>query len=203
MSHRAETMTTQLSHPRERILDAAFAVFERGGIDAGTMGDVAEAAGVGRATVYRYFPGKDVLLEALVLREARELFAMLDAELGGSDDPRTLLERGLLRALEHLRVHALLQRVISEEPDAILPLLTVKGAPLLAAAVDFAAPYIERAVKADRIARVDPRVAAEWAARMLLSLLLTPSVTIDLDDPEQLKRFVSWVTERIGTGGKS
>jgi hypothetical protein len=49
------------------------------------------------------------------------------------------------------------------------------------------------------MARVDPRLAAEWAARMLLSLLLTPSVTIDLDDPKQLQRFVSWVTERIGT----
>ena len=194
-------MTTQLSHPRDRILDAAYSVFERYGIEDGTMGDIAEAAGVGRATLYRYFAGKDVLLEALVLREARELFAMLDGELGAEDDPRRLLERGLLRALTHLRQHALLQRVISQEPNSILPLLTVNGAPLLAAAVDFATPYIERAIKAERIARVDPRVAAEWAARMLLSLLLTPSVTIDLDDPKQLKKFVSWVSERLGTGG--
>jgi AcrR family transcriptional regulator len=192
-------MTTDLSHPRDRILDAAYAVFERAGVGAGTMGEIADIADLGRATLYRYFPGKDVLLEALVLREARELFAMLDGELGGTDEPRKLLERGLMRALDYLRSHALLQRVIKDEPDSILPLLTVKGAPLLAAAVDFAAPYIERAIKAQRMARVDPRLAAEWAARMLLSLLLTPSVTIDLDDPKQLQRFVSWVTERIGT----
>ena len=190
-----------LSHPRDRILDAAYAVFERCGLRDGTMSEIADASGLGRATLYRHFPGKDALVAALVLREARELFAMLDAELGLDEDAESLLERGLLRALGHLRDHTLLQRVIREEPDSIIPFLTVKATPLLDAAVDFAGPYIERAVKAERIAPVDPRVAAEWAARILLSLLLTPSVTIDLDDPEELKRFVRWVGERIAPQG--
>jgi AcrR family transcriptional regulator len=196
-------MTGELSHPRDRVLDAAYAVFERRGIRGGTMRDVAATAGLGRATVYRYFPSKDAVLQALVLREARELFAMLDAELGAEDDPSSLFERGLLRALAHVRHHPLLQRVIRDEPDSIVPLLTVKGAPVLEAAVAFAAPYIERAVKAERIAAVDPRVAAEWAARILLSLLLTPSVTVDLDDPEELRKFLWWIGERIATGGTS
>lgn len=46
------------------ILDAAAAVLgERG--DAASMEEVAEAAGVGRATLYRYFPSRDALLQAL------------------------------------------------------------------------------------------------------------------------------------------
>lgn len=188
----------------DEILDAARSVFERDGVRDGSMSAIAKSAGIGRATLYRYYPGKDALLTAFVLREARELFALLDEELGGSDDLRSLLDRGLLRALAYLRSHTLLQRVLREEPESILPLLTVDAAPLLNAAVDFATPYIERAVKAERITAVDPRAAAEWAARILLSLLLTPSVTVDLDEPDQRDAFVGWITEKIETqGGRS
>jgi AcrR family transcriptional regulator len=194
-------MTESLSHPRDRILDAAYAVFEERGVQTGTMSDIAERARVGRATLYRYFPGKDLVVEAVVLREARQLLEILSEYLGVSDDPGSLLERGLLKALRYLKAHTLLQRVLRDEPDSILPFLTINSAPLLEAAVEFAAPYIERAVKAERMAPVDPRVAAEWAARVLLSLLLTPSVTIDLDDPGSLEDFVAGIGSLVGTQG--
>jgi AcrR family transcriptional regulator len=46
------------------ILDVAAAVLaERG--DSVTMTEIAEAAGVGRATLYRYFPTRDALLQGL------------------------------------------------------------------------------------------------------------------------------------------
>lgn len=190
-------MTIDVSHPADRILAAAYEVFQARGVAAGTMSDIARCAGIGRATLYRHFRGKDVVLEALVLREARDLFAVLDAELGTDEEPGSMFERGLLAALGHLRAHPLLQRVLREEPESILPLLTVQGAPLLEAAVDFATPYIERAVKTKRLAPVDARAAAEWGARILLSLLLTPSVVVDLDDPDQVKTFVAWLTQTI------
>jgi len=47
------------------ILDAAALVFLRDGTGA-SIDDVAEAAGVGRATVYRYFANRDALLRALL-----------------------------------------------------------------------------------------------------------------------------------------
>jgi AcrR family transcriptional regulator len=168
------------------VLEAAFVVFERDGVGRGTMTDVAEQAGIGRATLYRRFPGKEHVVTALVLHEARELFALLDAELGLEDDPASLFERGLLTALHHLRGHALLRRVLRDEPE-----------------VEFMAPYVERAVKTERITPVDPRAAAEWAARVLLSLLLTPSVVVDLDDPQQLKGFVRWIIRGIPRQGET
>lgn len=186
-----------MSHPIDRILCAADEVFRERGVREGTMRQVAMRAGVGRATLYRYFPGKEHLLEALVLREARQLFALLDVELGGDDEPGVLFERGLLAALSHLRTHPLLQRVLRQEPESILPLLTVNGAPLLEAAVDFTTPYIERAVKQEQLVEVDARATAEWGVRILLSLLLTPSVVVDLDDPDEVKVFVSWLTKTI------
>ena len=51
-------------HVAAAIVEAAAAVFaERG--DTANMSDVAGAAGVARATVYRYFPSREALLEAL------------------------------------------------------------------------------------------------------------------------------------------
>ncbi|MFC5176149.1 TetR/AcrR family transcriptional regulator [Nocardioides taihuensis] len=54
---------------RELILDAALRLFLERGYDATRMEEVAEAAGVGTSTLYRYFPTKDLLvLEPLALR---------------------------------------------------------------------------------------------------------------------------------------
>jgi AcrR family transcriptional regulator len=70
---------------REKVLEAARAVFSDQGVDA-QMDDVARRADVGVGTVYRHFPTKDALLSAL----AEELFAKLAAharEMLELDDP--------------------------------------------------------------------------------------------------------------------
>ena len=59
---------------RERVLTAARAVFAEQGRDA-QMDDVARRADVGVGTVYRHFPTKDALLNAL----SDELFALVAA----------------------------------------------------------------------------------------------------------------------------
>jgi AcrR family transcriptional regulator len=52
---------------RERILEAATEVFAARGLEA-TLDDVAQRAGVGVGTVYRRFPSKEALVEALFER---------------------------------------------------------------------------------------------------------------------------------------
>jgi AcrR family transcriptional regulator len=70
---------------REKVLAAARVVFSEQGVDA-QMDDVARRADVGVGTVYRHFPTKDALLQAL----AEELFEQLAAharEMLELDDP--------------------------------------------------------------------------------------------------------------------
>ena len=47
---------------RKRIVDEALLLFEHKGYEAVTMDAIAEAAEVSRATLYRYFPSKDLVL---------------------------------------------------------------------------------------------------------------------------------------------
>jgi AcrR family transcriptional regulator len=57
---------------RERVLDAAKAVFSRGGPDA-SLEAVAKRAGVGIGTLYRHFPTREALFEAVYRHEVQQL----------------------------------------------------------------------------------------------------------------------------------
>src|SRR2546423_2188201 len=66
---------------RERILDAAYALFSRRGIQAVGVNEVIERAGVATATLYRHFPSKDELVLAFLdLREQRWTKDLIEAE---------------------------------------------------------------------------------------------------------------------------
>lgn len=56
---------------RQAILDAAAEAFRERGFDAASMADVAARAGGSKATLYNYFPSKEELFVAVMLRAAR------------------------------------------------------------------------------------------------------------------------------------
>jgi AcrR family transcriptional regulator len=57
---------------RERVLEAAKVVFSAGGAEA-SLEAVARAAGVGIGTLYRHFPTREALFEAVYRREVQHL----------------------------------------------------------------------------------------------------------------------------------
>jgi AcrR family transcriptional regulator len=57
---------------RERVLEAAKVVFSAGGADA-SLDAVARRAGVGIGTLYRHFPTREALYEAVYRREVEQL----------------------------------------------------------------------------------------------------------------------------------
>lgn len=68
---------------RRQLLDAAVRLFARLGYADVKMADVAEAAGLGKGTVFLYFPTKEALFLALLEEELFAWFAALDAALAG------------------------------------------------------------------------------------------------------------------------
>jgi AcrR family transcriptional regulator len=69
---------------RRRILDAAAELFSERGLGV-TLNDVAHHAGVGVATVYRRYPDKDVLIDALFDERVDELVQIIGARLADPD----------------------------------------------------------------------------------------------------------------------
>jgi AcrR family transcriptional regulator len=62
---------------RTRILDGALAVFARDGFESATMAGIAKAAGVGAASIYRYYESKDELFAAVITPELTKRFETL------------------------------------------------------------------------------------------------------------------------------
>src|SRR5258708_4831674 len=92
----------------QAILDAALEAIAERGVDGVGCEDVAARAGVGKATLYRRWPGKEDLLIAAFAslksplpeprgESAREdLIAMLDVMANDADDPRYARQFALL-----------------------------------------------------------------------------------------------------------
>ncbi|MEU0868770.1 TetR/AcrR family transcriptional regulator [Nocardia brasiliensis] len=70
----------------ERILDAARVVFAEHGPDA-QLSAVARRAGVGEATLYRHFAGRDELIHAVLARRFDEAIAPVAAAASDTADP--------------------------------------------------------------------------------------------------------------------
>jgi TetR/AcrR family transcriptional repressor of mexCD-oprJ operon len=85
------------NHVAAAILDGAARIFATHGEHA-NMNHVAAAAGVARATVYRYFPSREALLEAL----AEATVSDVDARLASARINEVAPEEGIARAVRAL-----------------------------------------------------------------------------------------------------
>src|SRR5713226_247210 len=65
---------TDAQRNRERILEVAKEAFTRSGANA-SLDDIAKEAGVGAGTLYRHFPTRDALIEAVYRTEVEKLAA--------------------------------------------------------------------------------------------------------------------------------
>lgn len=95
----ARAMRSDAVKNRKRILEAAEEIFSVEGI-AVPIDAVAAKAGVGIGTLYRHFPNKDALFEAIVVDRLRQLLDAANA-LNASDDPGAALFSFLREMAEH------------------------------------------------------------------------------------------------------
>jgi AcrR family transcriptional regulator len=175
----------------ERILAAATEQAEDFGLRRFTMDDVARRVRLSRVTLYRYFPGKDALLEAIMLRELRKLLDDIDEVVSPCETLEQRLIEGFVFGMVTLREHRLLARLLRTEPELLLPNLTVKGGPILTAGREFIARFARKDADAGGLKLSDEEIDAvsELLGRMVLSFVLTPDSVIGLRTEAEIRSF--------------
>ncbi len=177
----------QSSRPRVRIIDATLACLARQGTAKTTVDDIARAAGVSRATVYRVFPGgRDEMLAAVVDTEMARLFSALGVRLGAARDLTEALVGGIVEASTRIREHEALAYLVEHEAGVVLGHLAFDESDrLLTTASRFTAPFLARWMSPAEAGRV-----AEWATRIVLSYAIAPSSRVDLTDAVRATHLV-------------
>ena len=169
------------------VLDAAADHLRRFGLARWSVEDVADAAGVGRTSVYRWFGSREDLVHAVLARELRDTLAAASAAAASA---ATFEDRAVESALVCLRAldGSIVDHLLRTDPAAVLPLLTTGAGPLVALARAALAPQLRSAgiVRDERQADV----LAETLARLGLSFVLTRDTVVPVDDPAALRRAV-------------
>ncbi len=176
---KAETRAFGRARLRELALDAARQVVLDRGWGAVRMGAIAAEIGISRQSLHAEFGTKDDLGNALVLRETAEFFDGLQVLF---DEHPGDLAGGVYAAADYMvsiaRDNALLQTILTQTSAnggdvSLLPLLTVRGEPLIGRAVEILREWVTGQWPAAD--PVDVRLMVESVVRLGLSHILTPT----------------------------
>lgn len=170
---------------RERILDAAKAAFTRFGADA-SLDDIAKQAGVGAGTLYRHFPTRDSLIEAVYRSEVEKL-AEAERKFTETMAPIDALRTWMLLFVDHIAAKEIIAPALNSVVGG--PSKLYEGSRgLIQGAID---ALVKRAIKSGDVRRdLDPfdllraligvsHVASgpgwQQSARRLVDILITGS----------------------------
>ncbi len=190
-------LLAQLLEPDEltaRILQATLEQAELVGIRRTTMEDVARRSGVGRATLYRRFPSKAVLIDAVVLAEARRFMAGSAQAHARAKTLEDSLVYGTVFTVSFLRDHSLIRKLLRTEPETILPSLTIDAGAILDYATEQSVALLRARIHGT--AAITPeqdrhlRTVAELHTRLTLSFLVTPHTSINLTTLDDTRAYV-------------
>jgi AcrR family transcriptional regulator len=103
----------------ERILRATLRLIGRRGVKRLGMQEVSEAAGVSRATLYRYFPSKERLIDAVAIFDERTFADGLATSLAVVEDPSDRIRTFVAFAFDYIRTHPA-RTLFETEPEFVL-----------------------------------------------------------------------------------
>jgi AcrR family transcriptional regulator len=178
---------TDAQRNRERILEVAKEAFTRSGADA-SLDDIAKQAAVGPGTLYRHFPTRDALIEA-VYRSEVEKMAAAERRLAETMPPLEALRAWMLLFVDHIAAKHIIAPALNSVAGGASKLYEGSRA-LIQAAVE---RLVDRAVKSGDLRKdVDPfdlmraligssyvTVGPDWrqSARRLVDILIAGSRT--------------------------
>lgn len=161
---------------RERLLDAAEACLARFGLAKTTAEDVARAAGLSRATVYRQFGSRDGLIAAVTTREAERCAAAAIEHLRRYDDIGDWIVEGILFCLRDIPARPLLIQLGGRAEFVTASRVVLRSDRMRTLGSDVLRPLFERARASGRLVEdFELDEFSEWVLRALMSFLAVRS----------------------------
>lgn len=157
----------------ETVLEAATRHLASHGIADTNIDDIADAAGVSRATVYRYVGGKDEIVAATIGQGAEEVLTQVEAAIASSPSLEAAFATAVSTSLGAIAEHPLLARLTTIDLADTLPYLTVLSGPIVESSV----ARLTETMSALPGSTSDDRAisaAIEEATRFTLAHLTTP-----------------------------
>jgi AcrR family transcriptional regulator len=173
---------------RERLLDAAEECLQQFGPQKTSMEDVARAAGMSRATVYRYFENRDALLLGVASRQAANLAADAMSYLARFDNISDWLVEGLLYTLRELPKRPVFASLVTSLDSRSGTTLFLGSNAMVEIGVNVLQPMFDMA-KGQGVVRedLDLHLLIEWLLRVLWTYLNAPSQVAT--DEEGMRRL--------------
>ena len=173
---------------RERLLDAAEGCLEQFGPQKTSMEDVARAAGMSRATVYRYFENRDALLLGVASRQSANLAAEAIAFLPQFNTISDWLVEGCLFTLRELPKRPVFASLVTSLDSSSASKLLLGSTGLIQIGVNVLRPMFANA-KQQGLLRddIDIDMLIEWLLRVLWTYLNAPSQVAE--DEEGMRRL--------------
>lgn len=167
---------TKTKPVRERLLDAAEGCLTQFGPQKTSMEDVARAAGMSRATVYRYFENRDALLLGVASRQSANLAADAISYLSRFDNISDWLVEGLLFTLRELPKRPVFASLVTSLDSRASGSLFLGSTGLIQIGVNVLRPMFANA-KEQGLLRddIDLDMLIEWLLRVLWTYLNAPS----------------------------
>lgn len=183
---------TKAKSVRERLLDSAEGCLAQFGPQKTSMEDVARAAGMSRATVYRYFENRDALLLGVASRQAANLATEAMSYLAKFDNIADWLVEGLIFTLREIPKRPVFASLVTSMDTRSASTLFLGSSGMIEIGVDVVRP-IFGAAKQQGLLRddVDVDLLIEWLLRVLWTYLNAPSqVATDEDGMRRLFRMM-------------
>jgi AcrR family transcriptional regulator len=163
---------------RERILEVAKQAFTRSGVGI-SLDDVGRRAGVGAGTLYRHFPTRDALLEAVYRSEVEKL-AAAEKEFAATMTPIEALRAWMLLFVDYIATKQIIAPALNTLVGKPSKLFEATGAQIKAAIN----ALVERAIESGDIrSDLNPM-------DLLRALIGVSNVASEPDWPQSAKRLV-------------
>lgn len=160
---------------RRRLVDAAEAIVREQGVNALRLDSVAEAVGLHRSSVYRYFSSKEELLTAVVAQSSLRLRQKIVRKLGRDAPLERFLAEGLAMALAELATDPVHQSLLA--PSATAAMARAGGRALTSGIRPLIDPVFELAADQGLLREgVTPEDASRWLRIVASGLLRSPEV---------------------------